>query len=569
MTIRRRFTISFTGIMAMFALNAGVYVWSNQRRANAMEELSRAVSRQVLLSSVQLTINDAQKQISVMSQLGTESGVNSGLPASDKKQFYSKLDSAAQNIDAFRKLQKDTPIVSDFQQSFHELAASWRVFIDNFGVNQTTAIAELAVRGDPLSRHVIQELLPKVQTEENQEAAAASSNFREASRISDEITFSIFIVSTIAALIAAWLIARDIARGLRALKAGAAALGQGNLSYRINLQQEDELGDLASAFDQMSSHLNSAQQALTAAHAQEKQKSEDLAQALEELRQTQDRLVVQQKLASLGTLTAGIAHEIKNPLNFVTNFAAILRSLIEDLRASIDSQKAKIDPSELSFIEETLGDMDTNAARIREHGKRADDIVKGMLMHSRGQGGDLEATNINSLIAEYVKLAYHGLRATDMNFNVTIEENYDPAVGELKVWPHDLSRVILNIANNGAFSADQKAKRLAGTKTDFKPTLRLTTRKLAKEVEIRIYDNGDGIPEAIRQKVFEPFFTTKPAGSGTGLGLSMSHEIIVQQHGGQLRVESKPGEYAEFIITLPLSAGAAKGSAALSARTNG
>jgi two-component system, NtrC family, sensor kinase len=177
----------------------------------------------------------------------------------------------------------------------------------------------------------------------------------------------------------------------------------------------------------------------------------------------------------------------------------------------------------------------------------------------------MQPTNLNALISEYVKLAYHGLRAQDINFNVTIEEEYDATVGEMNLAPHDLSRVILNIANNAAFAADQKAKRLGA---GFKPTLRISTRKHGKEVEIRMRDNGDGIPEAIRQKIFEPFFTTKPAGSGTGLGLSMSYEIIVQQHAGQLRVESEPGEYAEFIITLPMNAAAASGDpAAMTART--
>ncbi|HWF08058.1 MAG TPA: ATP-binding protein [Bryobacteraceae bacterium] len=547
MTIRRRFTLSFLGIMGLFAFNAGVYVWSNQRRSVAVEELQRAVARQALLSSIQLAFNDTQKQIGVLSQLASEADA-AGATAAEKAQFASKLSEAEHNIVLFRRLLKDTPTVVDFQNSFRQLDASWRVFYDNFGVNQTKAVTELAIRGEPLSRYVIQDLMPRVQSEENQRAQTAGENFRSASRISDQITLSIFLVSTIVALIAAWLIARDVSRGLTALKAGAAAVGAGDLNHRIALQQKDELGDLAHAFDDMSAHLGAARGQLTAAHEQEKRKSEDLAAALEELKKTQDKLLVQQKLASLGTLTAGIAHEIKNPLNFVTNFAEILKSLVGDLRASVLSQKDRIDPDELDFMEGTLDDVAVNASKIREHGRRADEIVKGMLMHSRGQKGQIQPTNLNSLVAEYVKLAYHGLRAQDVNFNLTIDEHYDPAIPEMNLVPHDLSRVILNIANNGAFAADQKARR-AGR--DFKPTLRVSTMNRATDVEIRIRDNGDGVPEEIRQKVFEPFFTTKPAGSGTGLGLSMSYEIIVQQHGGQLRVETEPGEFAEFIINLP------------------
>ncbi|MCU1259342.1 MAG: putative ATPase [Bryobacterales bacterium] len=547
MTIRRRFTLSFLGIMTLFAFNAGVYVWSNGRRSVAVEDLRRAITREALLSSVQLTLNDAQKQIGVLSQVASEAGA-AGASPSEKVQFANRLDEAQRNISEFRNLSREGLTIREFENSFRELSKSWRLFYDNFGVNQTKAIAELAIRGDPLSRLVIQELMPRLQSEENRRAESAGENFRAASRISDRITFSIFLISMVVALTAAWLVARDIARGLTALKKGAAAVGAGELGYRISLAQRNELGDLAKAFDDMSGHLSAARQELIAAHQEEKRKGAALATALEELKKAQDRLLVQQKLASLGTLTAGIAHEIKNPLNFVTNFAGILKSLVADLRSSLISQKERVDPAEFEFIEATLNDVEVNAAKIREHGKRADDIVKGMLMHSRGQRGQMQLSNLNSLVSEYVKLAYHGLRAQDIHFNVTIEERYDPGIPLMNVVPHDLSRVILNIANNGGFAADQKAKHAA---PGFKPTLSIATRNLDKQVEIRIRDNGNGIPEEIRQKVFEPFFTTKPAGSGTGLGLSMSYEIVVQEHGGQIRVESEPGEYAEFIIILP------------------
>jgi signal transduction histidine kinase len=548
MTIRRRFSLSFLGILTLFAFNVAVYAWSSQRRSAAVDELRQAIKRQVLLSSVQLTLNDTQKHVSLLSQVSTEAGVAGASPA-EKSQFASQLTGAETNIADFRQLlSRPSTTLADFASSFGQLSSSWRVFFENFGLNQTKAIEELAVRADPLSHRVIEELLPKLQSEENQRAESAGDNFHRAARISDQITFGIFIVSSLVALALGFLVSRQMTGGLTALKTGAVALGRGELGYRISLQTKDEMEELAAAFNDMSGRLAAAREELTKAHEEEKRKGEALTEAVQQLKKAQDQLVVQQKMASLGTLTAGIAHEIKNPLNFVTNFAEISTGLVTDIRDSLTTQKDRIDPKEFDYIAGTLSDLDQNVAKIREHGQRADGIVKGMLMHSRGQRGQVQPANLNSLVSEYVKLAYHGVRAQDINFNVTIEENYDPAIGNIEVVVHDLSRAILNIANNACYAAYAKAKS-AGP--DFKPTLRVTTKNGNDRAEIRIRDNGDGIPENIRQKIFEPFFTTKPAGSGTGLGLSMTYDIIVQEHKGELRVDSQPGQYAEFIITLP------------------
>jgi signal transduction histidine kinase len=298
----------------------------------------------------------------------------------------------------------------------------------------------------------------------------------------------------------------------------------------------------------MTGRLAAAHDLLTRVNEQEKKKSEELEKALDQLRKAQDQLVVQQKLASLGSLTAGIAHEIKNPLNFVTNFAEVSVSLVDELRESTDQQNAQIDPKERENIRSILDDLQQNVAKIQEHGKRADGIVRNMLMHSRGHAGDRQPANLNSLLAEYVKLAYHGMRAQNQEFNITIQEQYDTTLEPVSVVAHDLGRVFLNITNNACYAAYEKKKKLGN---GFSPTIWVRTKNLGASAEIRIRDNGDGIPESVRQRIFEPFFTTKPTGSGTGLGLSMSFEIVVQQHKGQLQVETEPGEYAEFIITLP------------------
>ncbi|HZS48034.1 MAG TPA: ATP-binding protein [Blastocatellia bacterium] len=284
--------------------------------------------------------------------------------------------------------------------------------------------------------------------------------------------------------------------------------------------------------------------------------NKELNQTLGQLKQTQDQLITQQKLASLGALTAGIAHEIKNPLNFVNNFAALSDELADDLQKEFDKQKDKMDSDSAEYIGEMLGDLRQNAKKIYEHGTRADSIVRGMLLHSRGRTGEHQPTDINALLAEYTNLAYHGLRARDSSFNVTINSNYDDSVGQISVVPQDLSRVFLNILNNACYAANEKRKNAPAS---FSPTLSVQTKNLGDKIEVRIRDNGDGIPSEIKDKIFNPFFTTKPTGEGTGLGLSISFEIVVQEHQGELKVETEPGQFTEFIVVLPKNPTVAKG----------
>ncbi len=232
-------------------------------------------------------------------------------------------------------------------------------------------------------------------------------------------------------------------------------------------------------------------------------------------------------MASLGQLTAGIAHEIKNPLNFVNNFAELTVDLTKELTEEIDHLKDKLDQKDVDYFMEIVGDIASNAVKINEHGKRADSIVKGMLLHSRGKAGEVQPTDVNALLAEYVNLGYHGMRAQDSSFNLKIEADYDPSIGMINAVPQDLSRVFLNIINNSCYATNLKKKEL---KDAYFPILEVRTKSLDKKVEIRIKDNGTGIPQDILDKVFNPFFTTKPAGQGTGLGLSLSFDIIVQEH---------------------------------------
>ncbi len=274
----------------------------------------------------------------------------------------------------------------------------------------------------------------------------------------------------------------------------------------------------------------------------------DNADSYTRLKSAQEQLVVQEKLASLGALTAGIAHEIKNPLNFINNYADLSVELMTELREELEQEQAALPEKKYQSLQKLIGSLSGNAKKIFEHGKRADGIVRSMLLHSRGQAGERQPTDINAMLDEYVNLSYHGMRAQDSSFNLTIERDFDPEAGAVDAIPQDLSRVFLNLLNNACYAVNEKA-RLAGP--GFAPTLRVHSRNLGDSVEVRIRDNGMGIPAEVRDKIFNPFFTTKPTGQGTGLGLSISHDIVVQGHGGQLEVETVPGEFTEFVVRLP------------------
>ncbi|MEA2913175.1 MAG: two-component system, NtrC family, sensor kinase, partial [Bradyrhizobium sp.] len=278
-----------------------------------------------------------------------------------------------------------------------------------------------------------------------------------------------------------------------------------------------------------------------------RQRTGDLTQSLEELRTAQDRLVQTEKLASLGQLTAGIAHEIKNPLNFVNNFSALSAELTDELNDLLKS--AEFSGKMRDEVGELTSMLKDNLEKVVQHGKRADSIVKNMLLHSREGSGEHRPADINALLDESLNLAYHGARAEKREFNVTLQRDFDEMAGTIEVFPQEITRVLLNLISNG-FYAVTKRKTENGS-SGFDPVLRATTRNLGDTVEIRIRDNGTGIPAEVKEKMFNPFFTTKPAGEGTGLGLSMSHDIIVKQHGGTIDVATEPGQFTEFTIVLP------------------
>jgi signal transduction histidine kinase len=254
-----------------------------------------------------------------------------------------------------------------------------------------------------------------------------------------------------------------------------------------------------------------------------------------------------EKLASLGQLTAGIAHEIKNPLNFVNNFSAVSVELIDELREALAGPT--LDSEQRAQIGEIADMLQGNLEKIVQHGKRADSIVKNMLLHSREGSGERRSVDINGLVEESLNLAYHGARAEKQGFNITLEKSFDPAAGEADLYPQEITRVLLNLISNGFYAASRRNSEVGNDA--FEPTLAATTKDLGDRVEITIRDNGTGVPPEVREKMFNPFFTTKPAGEGTGLGLSISHDIVVKQHAGSIVVDSVPDSFTEFRIVLP------------------
>jgi len=269
-------------------------------------------------------------------------------------------------------------------------------------------------------------------------------------------------------------------------------------------------------------------------------RTEELNKSLNDLKATQQQLIQSEKMASLGELTAGIAHEIQNPLNFVNNFSEVNEELIKELK----NEAVKGNLEEVKAI---ANDIEFNSEKISHHGKRADAIVKGMLQHSRSSSGQKELTDINALANEYLRLAYHGLRAKDKSFNATIKTDLDETIGKLNIVPQEIGRVILNLITNAFYAVSEKKKQ---ARDDYEPTVTVNTKKMNDATEVTVKDNGNGIPSKVLDKIFQPFFTTKPTGQGTGLGLSLSYDIV-KAHGGELKVETKEGEGSEFVIHLP------------------
>ena len=362
------------------------------------------------------------------------------------------------------------------------------------------------------------------------------------------------LITVVAALGLGIVVIRQLTGGLEKLLAAARRVADGDLSTAVEIDGRDEIGKLAQSFNWMLSSLRKSTDDTRrqAAELRDQQavlrtKNGELESALKQVRAAQQQLILSEKMASLGHLTAGIAHEIKNPLNFVNNFAQLSADIASELREELEAARDKTVAEVIDSTDELLEDLQSNARKINEHGQRADRIVRSMLEHSRGKSGETQPVELNTFVEEYVNLAFHGMRATQQDFNVEIRRNYDNGAGPVELVPQEMGRVLINLLNNAFYAVHERGKR----EPDHKPFVEIATERKGDRVVIRVSDNGGGIPADLEKRVFEPFFSTKPTGKGTGLGLSLSFEIVRDGHGGLLTLDNRPGDGATFEVRIP------------------
>ena len=360
-------------------------------------------------------------------------------------------------------------------------------------------------------------------------------------------------ISIAGGVLIAWLfVGRILVRRLKLLSDWMRRMAGGDLETQVEVEGRDEVAEMGAALEVFRRHALEVQRLnLVEKLANELSgKNEELESVLADLRRAQDQIVMREKLAALGELTAGVAHEIRNPLNFVNNFSEVSQELIQELAEVLQEESAALTEEQSGLVEDIFGDLRDNLGRIRSHGERANRIVHDMLQMGRDAGG-VQATNINNLLDEHARLAYHSARATDPDFQLDLRQDFDPEMGEIEVIPQEMGRVFLNMVSNACYATDQKRRERVEANGDYMPTLLLSTRRLEEHAEIGIRDNGNGIPPEAVEKIFLPFFTTKPTDQGTGLGLAMCSDIV-RKHGGNIRVESEPGQFTVMTVSLPL-----------------
>lgn len=478
-----------------------------------------------------------------------------------RERFEATVGSAERSLDALR----DTPVHNRLSSVFLDLLSVGRRENNGFDLRyrELTVDEELV---DLLNDSQILgiDVVAQVESFVDDSSMAAGEMADMATTATDTSTtilFAVNLVSIGGAFLFVWLLVqRRLIRRLDRISSQMQQMAGGDLEVAIDVDGRDEIAQLAKALDVFRNNALEVQRLnLVETLAEElKGKNEELAKTNEELGRAQDQIVMREKLAALGQLTAGVAHEIKNPMNFIMNFSEVSQELLEELLEEVTKSKTGQgngeDEYDHELVKEVAGDLTGNLQRIHEHGKRANRIVMDMLKMGRG-GGDWQEIDLNILLNDHVLLAFHSARAADTEFQLEIQEDYEEGLREIMVRPQDLGRVFLNLVTNACYATDEKRKGLLakggdGAK-DYQPTLKLSTRQVGDHVEVHVRDNGNGIPESALERIFNPFYTTKPPDQGTGLGLSLSSDIM-REHGGEIRVDTKEGEYTDMIVVLPV-----------------
>jgi signal transduction histidine kinase len=441
--------------------------------------------------------------------------------------------------------------VTNIAHEVENLSNLTREAAEAYSSDDSAAGSALMAQAQDHILNVDQELDKIVDGLERQALTQRDASMRQAKTA---VVFSVVggIIALTVALSLTALIVRSINVPLRRLERSMTAITHGQLDAPIPPGHGDEIGAMTQTLEMLRNSLierERLERERERAEAEVRAARDAAESAYRDLKAAQANLIQAEKMASLGQLTAGIAHEIKNPLNFVNNFAGLSVELLGELKETAAPALATLDETKRADVDDTIDLLTGNLEKIVEHGKRADHIVKSMLEHSRGGSGERREVDLNGVIEEALNLAYHGARAHDPGFNITLEREYAEGLKPIELAPQEMTRVFLNLFGNGFYAANKRARENGDD--SFRPLLTVRTREEGDAVEVRVRDNGTGIPPEIKDKLFQPFFTTKPTGEGTGLGLSISYDIVTQQHGGTITVESEPGSYTEFTVRLP------------------
>ena len=539
-SIRSKLAVGFFALVALVTANTALYSWGAAQRAEAFGRLQRGIERQTLLRDAQYRTEDQQRYFDLIGVLDAEA--MAAVPADERARFAARFDTTTAMVGRVAQLTapERRPLADSLRARTERLGEAWTAFLALQGRDAERALETLYVRADPLARQLIDADFPAAVEAQERLLADLSAGFLRTSRRSNLLTWLGLAVSALIGALLAFAISRDLLAAVESLRRGAEALGAGRRDTRVALDRRDELGDVSAAFDAMAARLD-------ARTAEVEAQRDSLTAALTELRATQAQLVQREKLASLGELTAGIAHEIQNPLNFVTNFSAINAELSGDLREAVHE-------GDLGEALALADEIAANAIRVQHHGGRADGIVRAMLEHSRQRPGERAPTDVNALVEEHAALAWQAARPGEVPVDVALDLGAD--VGEVVLSPSEIGRVVVNLVGN---AIDAVQERAAGASDGYAPAVTVRTRRVDGEVVVRVEDNGPGLAPGTEGRVFQPFYTTKPTGQGTGLGLSLSHDIVAGGHGGAL-VHVPSAEGAAFEVRLPAD-GRAAGSA--------